>query len=208
MFGTPGLLAAARRPVWIALGMTIGVMSAGPLQAQQPAAPAQAAQAAPTTRVFSGDAGMVLNFIKADKVADFEMVVAKLKEALAKSAKPERKQQATSWKIFKAAEPGAGGSVLYVFIVDPSVKGADYRVSTSCGSKSRQHAEANEIVQEVRGRIRAGQNIVNLSLVPTSANNPPSLGLGESPSLRRRRTSGSCQRRSGALACAARRFQV
>ena len=65
---------------------------------------------------------MVLNFIKADKTADFEMVVTKLKEALAKSAKPERKQQAMSWKVFKAAEPGAGGSVLYVFIVDPSVR--------------------------------------------------------------------------------------
>ena len=50
---------------------------------------------------------MVLNFIKPDKTADFEMLVAKLKEALQKSEKPERKQQAASWKVFKAAEPGA-----------------------------------------------------------------------------------------------------
>jgi hypothetical protein len=164
MFGTPGLLAAARRPVWIALGMTIGVMSAGPLQAQQAAAPAQAAQAAPTTRVFSGDAGMVLNFIKSDKVADFEMVVAKLKEALAKSAKPERKQQATSWKIFKAAEPGAGGSVLYVFIVDPSVKGADYSVANIL-AESFPADQVNEIYKAYAGAYATGQNIVNLSLV-------------------------------------------
>ena len=128
MFRTPGLPTAGRH-VWIVLGLIAGVLSAAPLQAQQAAAPAQAAQAAPTTRVFSGDAGMVLNFIKADKTADFEMVVAKLKEALAKSDKPERKQQADGWKVFKAAEPGAGGSVLYVFIIDPAVKGADYSVS-------------------------------------------------------------------------------
>jgi hypothetical protein len=164
MFGTPGLLAAARRPVWIALGMTIGVISAGPLQAQQAAAPAQAAQAAPTTRVFTGDAGMVLNFIKADKVADFETVVAKLKEALAKSAKPERKQQATSWKIFKAAEPGAGGSVLYVFIVDPSVKGADYSVANIL-AESFPADQVNEIYKAYAGAYATGQNIVNLSLV-------------------------------------------
>ena len=64
MFRTPGLPTAAGRHVCIALGLVAGVLSASSLQAQQPAAPAAAAQAAPTTRVFSGDAGMVLNFIK------------------------------------------------------------------------------------------------------------------------------------------------
>src|SRR5471032_1781610 len=72
---------------------------------------------------------MVLNFIKADKTADFEEVMGKLKEALAKSSKPERKAQAAGWKIFKSLEPGAGGAVVYVFIIDPVVKGADYQVS-------------------------------------------------------------------------------
>jgi hypothetical protein len=164
MFRTPGLPTAAGRHVCIALGLVAGVLSASSLQAQQPAAPAAAAQAAPTTRVFSGDAGMVLNFIKADKVADFEMVVAKLKEALAKSAKPERKQQATSWKIFKAAEPGAGGSVLYVFIVDPSVKGADYSVANIL-AESFPPEQVNEIYKAYAGAYATGQNIVNLSLV-------------------------------------------
>ena len=150
--------------------LIVGVLSASSLQAQQPpapaapAAPAQAAQAAPTTRVFTGDAGMVLNFIKADKVADFEMVVAKLKEALAKSAKPERKQQATSWKVFKAAEPGAGGSVLYVFIVDPSVKGADYSVANIL-AESFPVDQVNEIYKAYAGAYATGQNIVNLSIV-------------------------------------------
>jgi hypothetical protein len=164
MFGTPGLLAAAGRPVGIALGLMVCVMSSSPLLAQQAAAPAAAAQAAPTTRVFSGDGGMVLNFIKADKVADFEMVVAKLKEALGKSTKPERKQQAMSWKIFKAAEPGAGGSVLYVFIVDPSVKGADYSVANIL-AESFPPDQVNEIYKAYAGAYATGQNIVNLSLV-------------------------------------------
>ena len=47
-----------------------------------------------------------------------------------KSSKPERKQQAASWKVFKAAEAGAGGAVIYVSVISPAVKGADYTVTT------------------------------------------------------------------------------
>ena len=57
------------------------------------------------------DGALVLNYIKPDKTADFEMVMAKVKEALAKSEKPERKAQAEGWKIFKTAEPGPSGAV-------------------------------------------------------------------------------------------------
>src|SRR5262249_15872612 len=60
---------------------------------------------------------------------DFEATVAKLREAFSKSDKPERKQQAASWKVFKAVEPGANNSVLYIFVMDPVVKGADYAVA-------------------------------------------------------------------------------
>ncbi len=75
-------------------------------------------------------AALLLNFIKADKTADFEDVIGKLKEALQKSEKPERKQQAANWKVFKAAEAGAGGAAIYVSVVYPAVKGADYTVTT------------------------------------------------------------------------------
>jgi len=112
----------------IAVGLVVAVVAAGSVQAQQATPPAQQAAAAPAKRVFASDAGLVLNFIKPDKTADFEAVMAKLKEALQKSTKPERKQQAASWKVFKSPEPAAGGNVLYVFVIDPSVKEADYTV--------------------------------------------------------------------------------
>ena len=111
--------------------------------ARAQAAPAQQAQPRPNPRVFPTDGGMVLNFIKPDKTADFEMVMAKLKEALEKSDKPERKQQAASWKVFKSPDP-AGGNVLYVFIIDPAVKGADYSVSNIL-AEAFPPAEANDI---------------------------------------------------------------
>jgi hypothetical protein len=146
----------------IAVGLVVGVLAAGSVQAQQATPPAQQATAAPAARMFAQDGGMVLNFIKADKVADFEAVMAKLKEALQKSTKPERKQQAASWKIFKAAEPGAGGSVLYVFIVDPSVKGADYTVSTILAEAFP--ADVQTIFKQYADSFASGQNFINLSL--------------------------------------------
>src|SRR6195256_6131057 len=112
----------------IVFGLVAGMLSAATVFAQAaPAAPAQA-PAAPSPFVFPGDAGVILNFVKADKTADFEMVLGKLKEALAKSEKPERKAQAAGWKVFKASEPGPASAVIYVFFMDPVAKGAEYSV--------------------------------------------------------------------------------
>ena len=90
------------------------------------AAPAHAQT--PNARVFNSGTGLILYTIKADKTADFEMVMNRTKEALAKSEKPDRKQQAGSWKVFKAAEAGANGSVTYFMIMEPAVKDADYNI--------------------------------------------------------------------------------
>ena len=97
--------------------------------AQAPAAaPAQAAPA-PQARVFTGDLGLMFNVIKPDKTADFEMVMGKLKEAFAKSDDPVHKQMAQGWRVIKNPEPIQGGNYLYVFLIDPVVKDADYTVS-------------------------------------------------------------------------------
>src|SRR5262245_33487159 len=109
----------------IALGLAASLLSATAVFAQ---AAAQPAAAAPSPFVFPGDGGVILNFVKADKTSDFEMVLGKLKEALAKSEKPERKAQAAGWKVFKASETGAGGVAIYVFVMDPVAKGAEYSV--------------------------------------------------------------------------------
>jgi hypothetical protein len=171
MFGVDAS-AAGRRPGMIALGLIAGVLSASAAFAQaapaagQPAAgqPAAQAAAAPTTRLFASDGGMVLNFIKPDKGADFEAVITKLKEALAKSEKPERKQQAQSWKVFKSPDPAAGGNLLYVFIIDPAVKEADYTVSNIL-AEAFTPAEVNDLYKKYAEAYATGQNFVNLTLV-------------------------------------------
>ena len=150
---------------WMTLGMVAGtLLSATAAFAQQPpaGAPAQQAAAPPTARTFASDAGMVLNFIKPDKTADFEAVIAKLKEALQKSEKPERKEQAKSWKVFKSPDPAAGGNVLYVFVIDPSVKGADYTVSTILAEAFP--TEVQTLYKQYAEAYASGQNFVNLTL--------------------------------------------
>ena len=94
-----------------------------PPAAQQPAAPAQPTEPA---LGFTSDAGMIFNVIKASGTADFEMVLGRLREALQKSENPARKQQAASWKVYKGTDPSPDGSVLYIFMFDQAVKGADY----------------------------------------------------------------------------------
>ncbi len=114
----------------IVVGLAVALLSATTVfaQAAPAAAPAQPAAAPPNPFIFNSDGGVILNFVKADKTADFEMVMGKLKEALAKSDKPERKAQAAGWKYFKATEPGPNGAVIYVFVMDPVAKGAEYSV--------------------------------------------------------------------------------
>jgi hypothetical protein len=148
----------------MALGVVVvgAMLSATSVYAQQPAAPAGQAQAVSNARLFPNDGGMVLNFIKPDKTADFEAVIAKLKEALAKSEKPERKQQAAGWKVFKSPDP-AGANVLYVFIIDPSMKTADYQISNIIAEALP--AEANEILKKYAECYAQGMNIVNLNLI-------------------------------------------
>jgi hypothetical protein len=158
------------RAGWITLGVVVAACAATPARAQQPPAqqppaqPAGQAQAAPQTRTFNNDGGMILNFIKPDKTADFDNVLAKLKEALQKSEKPERKQQAQGWKIFKSPEPAAGGNILYIFIIDPSVKNADYSVANIL-AEAFPPEQVNDLYKLYAGAYATGQNIVNLTLV-------------------------------------------
>jgi hypothetical protein len=121
------------------------------------------AQAPAPTRVFAADAGMIINTIKADKTADFEMVVGRIKEALQKSENADRKAQAASWRLFRVLEPGPNNSVLYVFWIDPPVKGADYTVSKILNEAFP--AEVQALYKTFNDSYSGGQSLLNLQLV-------------------------------------------
>jgi len=103
--------------------LLVGAVRNGPAAQAAPAAQAEAPKASPFA--FQGDGAVFLITVKPDRTADFEMVMAKVKEALAKSEKPERKQQAAGWKVFRVSESTPNG-VIYMLITDPVAKGTDY----------------------------------------------------------------------------------
>ena len=89
---------------------------------------ARAAAAQAQTLTFDGDTVLWTVSIKSDKTADFEKLMGKVKDALLKSNKPERKQQAAGWRVVKSVKPMQDGNIPYVHVIHPVVKDADYTI--------------------------------------------------------------------------------
>ena len=97
--------------------------------AQEAAAAQPAAQPAPQKTTFDGDIAIVIYAANPGKDAEYEQVIAKLKEALEKSTDPQAKAQAAGWTVTKLAKPlTQDGSSSYVHIINPVIKGADYSI--------------------------------------------------------------------------------
>ena len=75
---------------------------------------------------FTAPAGIILNAVRPERVADFEKLIGYLQAALATSSDATVRAQAEGWRVLKASETGPNGVVLYVFLFDPTVAGADY----------------------------------------------------------------------------------
>jgi len=91
-------------------------------------------------------------------------VVGKLKEALQKSAKPERKEQAKSWKVFKSPDPAAAQRALRVVIRSVGQGCGLTRCRTSSPSVPA-GAGGRAVTNSTPARYASGQNFVNLTLV-------------------------------------------
>jgi len=166
------------RKLFFALALALAAV---PAAAQTPATqtpPATApgaqppAAAVPASRKFTSDAGMMFSVIKPDKVADFEMVMARIKDALSKSADPARKQMALSWRVFKGLEPAPGGNVVYVWFLDPPIKDADYTVTSILTEAFP--TEAQDLWSKYVACFVSGQTMLNLQQL---VNMSPTAGI-------------------------------
>jgi hypothetical protein len=122
-------LRRASLPLLLVFGLIVAPAAAQEPPVPEPAPPQEPQpqpEAQPPGLAFTGEAGLIFNQIKPDHTADFEMVIGRLRDALHKSEDPVRHQQAESWKVFRSAEPGQGGAVLYIFVIDPVIRGAEY----------------------------------------------------------------------------------
>jgi hypothetical protein len=107
--------ASARRVSVIAIGALGALLMGGTAHAQ-----------APSPYVFPGGAGLVLNFIKPDKTADWEAMIDKIVQAMKASENPQRKAQAAAWKILKSTEQPVKDAVLYFWRLDDAPTDVEY----------------------------------------------------------------------------------
>jgi hypothetical protein len=104
--------------------LVFGVVSAAPRLVPTLQTP-QAKPDAPDALVFNADRMLVSVRVAESHATDFEVTMGKVKEVLARSDKPERRQQAAQWKLLKIGTPQEG-VITYFFLLDRVVKGATY----------------------------------------------------------------------------------
>jgi len=104
---------------------------------------------------FDGDTAIVTVAIKPDKTAEFEQIMNDVRAALMKSEKPERKQQAAGWKVVKSATPMKDGTIVYMHLINPVVKGADYTILAILYETTTDAAAQRAIFEKYRDAFAA-----------------------------------------------------
>jgi hypothetical protein len=83
----------------------------------------------PASSHFATEAGLLLVTIKPASVADYELVIRTLQDALSKDTDPKRGQAAKGWRVFKATESDAKGNFVFIHVMMPALSNFDYRPS-------------------------------------------------------------------------------
>jgi hypothetical protein len=119
---------------------------------------ALAQEKAPPKTTYTGDVVLAAYTINPGKEADYEKVIATLKDALAKSSKPEAKQQLAGWRVVKMAKPMPDGNIIYTHVITP-VPGADYNILQVLYATFTDPAEQKELYELYRGAFAANLGI-------------------------------------------------
>ena len=148
-----------RRPAWlgltimlaVVLGAVIGLPGLAHAQQQNP------------ERWYNEDGGFVQLAVQSSMTTAFEAVMEALKAGLQNSDDPVRKQQLRNWKIYKS-DNQVPGHVLYIMIIEPSVKDADYTISTIL-TDVYPYEEALSLYDTFNKAVTGGFSSNNLELV-------------------------------------------
>lgn len=151
-----------RRPSGIFLACALMVLTASLASAQAPAT--QPAQAAPTPLNFTGDVVLWAFAINPDKTADYEQVLAKLKESLQKITRPEAKEQLAGWKVIKNSAAQQDGTILYIHVIDV-VKGADYSINNIVYEAFTDFETRQKFYEMYKGAVKSAFFVIQGPLV-------------------------------------------
>ena len=110
---------------------------------------------APAALTFDGDTAIMQVAIKPGKEADFEAIMGKVRDALLKSEKPERKQQAAGWRVVKSPTAAKDGNIVYMHVLNPVVKGADYSILPILYEANTDPMEQRKLFEQYRDAFAA-----------------------------------------------------
>jgi hypothetical protein len=126
-----------------------------PPAGQQPPAAAQPAAPAAPKLSFNTPAGMLLVQVKPDQTTTFEEMIGKVKAS-----------GQAGWKVYKAAEPAAGGNVMYVVVIDPATPNTEYQffevIQKSLSDEQKRDPATAEMYKKYAAAI-AGMNKLNVT---------------------------------------------
>jgi hypothetical protein len=120
--------------------------------------------AAPQKFTMDGELALWSVAINADKTADYEKILGRVKEVLAKSSAPEAKQQLAGWKVMKMAKPMADGKVIYTHVINP-VAGADYNILQVLYTTITDPTEQKVLYDLYRGAFGSNLSLASGSIV-------------------------------------------
>ena len=112
------------------------------------------AQSAPQKTTFTGDVVVMAFAVNPDKTADYEKVLGQLKDTLSKSEAAEAKQQLAGWKVIKNAMPNPDGSIIYIHVISPVVKDADYSLMNQIYGSVKDPAQQKIFFDLYRGALK------------------------------------------------------
>jgi hypothetical protein len=121
--------------------------------------------AAPPKTTFTGDVAILAFAVNPDKTADYDKVLATLKDTLSKSEAPEAKQQLAGWKVIKNAMPNPDGTIVYIHIISPVVKDADYSIMNNIYAGVKDPAQQKAVFDMYRGAMNKALFVIQGPLV-------------------------------------------
>ena len=114
---------------------------------------------------YTGEVVVAAYVVNAGKEADYEKVMATLKDALAKSARPEAKQQLAGWKVIKNSTNQPDGSPLYLHIISPVVKDADYSIGNIVYEVLKDPKEQTDFFNLYKGALQKPLFVIQAPMV-------------------------------------------
>jgi hypothetical protein len=135
--------------------------------AAQPAAQEQSSPLGPALN-YTGAVVIAAYVVAPDKVADYEKVLATLKDALMKSTKPEARQQMAGWRIIRNEATQPNGDVLFIHVIN-NVPNADYSITNIVYEANPDPAARTAFYELYRGALKQALFVIQGPVVANLA---------------------------------------